>query len=340
MADIPSAPPPEKPVIEPDEPQPRSWLARLSRPWVILLFAFVVIGIAFVFSFDRIMVTLLHAQPEVVVPKIEGKSLMDALSMVTPLDLALQQEGTDFDESLPAGTIVRQQPPSGMKVRAGRAIRVVVSKGGQVVFLPDLTGKLLAEAQSMLGTDGVQMGAVSELYSADFPKNAVLSQSPSSGTVVTRGAFVDVNISKGPPPAGAPLVPDFSGKLASEVQDWAHGVNARVDVKEDAKAVGPAGTVVKQEPIAGQPLLEDEGLSVVVVSGGASPGPRFRYDIPSNRGDVTVRITARDTKGETQIYEGKHKGGQTVELPVAVTVATRFRSYLDDVLTDERVIEP
>ena len=236
MADMFSVLPPEKPPVASAPQQPRSWLALVSRPWVILLFAFVMIAIAFVFSFDRIMITLLHAQPEVVVPKIEGKSLMDALAMVTPLDLSLQQEGTDFDDSLPAGTIVRQQPPSGMKVRAGRAIRVVVSKGGQVVFLPDLAGKLLAEAQSILSTDGLQMGAVSELYSADLAKNAVMSQLPSSGTVVTRGAFVDVNISKGPPPVGAPLVPDFSGKPSSVVQDWARGVNAHVDVKEDSES--------------------------------------------------------------------------------------------------------
>jgi serine/threonine-protein kinase len=326
--------------FQPEQPPERSWLSSLSRPWVILAFAFLVVLAAVAFSFDRIMVTLLHAQPEVVIPKIEGKSLMDALATVTPLDLSLQQEGTDFDESLPAGTIVRQQPPSGMKVRAGRAVRVVVSKGGEVVFLPNLSGKLLAEAQSILATDGLQMGAVSELYSADVPRNGVLDQSPSSGTVVTRGAFVDVDISKGPPPVGAPIVPDFSGKPGSAAQDWAHGVNARVDVKEDSKAVGPAGSVVKQDPIAGQPLLEDQTLSLTVVAGGASPGPRFRYDIPADKGQVTVRITARDTKGETTIYEGKHKGGQTVELPIAVSAPTRFRIYLDDVLTDERVVEP
>jgi serine/threonine-protein kinase len=276
----------------------------------------------------------------VVVPKLEGRNLMDALALVTPLDLSLQQEGTDFDDSLPAGTIVRQQPPSGMKVRAGRAIRVVVSKGGQVVFLPNVIGKLLAEAQSMLSTEGLQMGAVSELYSADVARNAVLSQSPSSGTVVTRGAFVDVNISKGPPPVGLPLLPDFARKSVSYVQEWAQGVHSKVNVKEDPKAVGAAGTVVKQDPIAGQPLLEDGEISIVVVSGGESRGPRFRYDIPSDKGEVNVRITARDTKGETTIYEGKHKGGQVVELPIAVSVATRFRIYLDDVLTDERVIEP
>ncbi len=329
---------PEPPRGSVDEPT--SWVSRFSRPWVILLFAFVAIAIAFAFSFDKIMTSLLHAQPEVVVPKIEGRSLGEALAMVTPLDLSLQQEATDFDDSLPAGTIVRQQPPSGMKVRAGRAIRVVVSKGGQVVFLPDVIGKPLAEAQSVLAADGLQMGGVSELYSPDVAKNSVLTQSPSSGTVVTRGAFVDVEISKGPAPVGLPTVPDFAGKLVSYAQEWATGINAKIRIKEDAKAVGPAGSIVKQDPVAGQPLMEDEELVVTVVAGGASVGPRFRYDIPADKGEVNVRITARDTKGETKIYEGKHKGGQTVELPIAVSVATRFRIYLDDVLTDERVLEP
>ena len=54
-----------------DEQEPRSWIAWVSRPWVILLFALVLIGVALTFSFNRIMVSLLHAQPEVVVPKIE-----------------------------------------------------------------------------------------------------------------------------------------------------------------------------------------------------------------------------------------------------------------------------
>ncbi len=330
---------PPAPSLPEEEPR-RSWLSLLSRPWVILLFALVLVGASLVFSFNRIITALLHSQPEVVVPKIEGKSLMDALALVTQLDLSLQQDGTDFDESLPAGTILRQQPPSGMKVRAGRAIRVVLSKGGQVVFLPNVIGKPLAEAQSILASDGIQMGGVSELFSADTPKNTVLSQTPSSGTVVTRGAFVDVDISKGPPPVGVPLVPDFTGKTVGAVQEWAQGINLKARIKEDSKAVGPPGTVIKQDPVAGQPLMEDEELVVTVVGGGASAGPRFHYEIPADKGEVMVRITARDTKGETKIYEGKHKGGQTIELPIAVSVATRFRIYLDDVLTDERVIEP
>ena len=325
---------PPEPQKQPEKPP------LLRRPWFLALLSFLLVCAVVAFSINRIMIALLHSRPEVVVPKLEGKSLQDALAIVSPLDLSLQQDGTDFDESLPAGTILRQQPPSGMQVRAGRAIRVVISKGGQVVFVPGVVGKALAEAQSMLATEGIQMGSVTESYSNDLPKNAVLSQSPSSGTVVTRGAFVDVDVSKGPPPAGLPLLPNFIGKPTEDAREWAADVNAQIKIKEDAKAAGPAGTIVRQDPQPGQPLLEDQDVLVTVVPLTGGQKSRFGYHVPADAGEVTVRIMARNDQGETKVYEGKHKGGATVEIPAFVKTTTRFRVYVDDVLKDERVIEP
>jgi eukaryotic-like serine/threonine-protein kinase len=328
------------PSTPPEGPKERRFVALMKKPWFIVLVALTIVASVIAFSINSIMLTLLHSRPDVIVPKLEGKSLMEALSLVSPMDLSIQQEGTDFDESLPAGTILRQQPPSGMQVRAGRAIRVVISKGGQVVFVPDVVGKLLAEAQSLLATDGIQMGSVSESYSGDFAKNVVLSQSPSSATVVTRGAFVDVEVSKGPAPVGLPLLPDFFGKTAEQTREWADGVNATVKIKEDAKAIGVAGTVVKQDPAPGQPLLEGQDVMVTIVAGVPGSKSRFSYQMPFDSTEAVVRIMARNDQGETQVYEGKHKGGALLEVPVAVRTTTRFRVYVDDVLKEEKVVEP
>ncbi len=332
-------------TTNPEAPQPpqdgkHRLLETLKKPWAMIAIALFLVFSVVAFSINRIMIALLHSRPEVVVPRLEGKSLLEALAIVSPMDLSLQQDGTDFDDSLPAGTILRQQPPSGMQVRSGRSIRVVISKGGQVVFIPAVVGKALAEAQSMLATDGIQMGSVTEAYSNDLGKNVVLTQSPAPGTVVTRGAFVDVEVSKGPPPVGLPLVPDFIGKTADNARDWASGVNATVKVKEDARSVGVAGTVVKQDPPAGQPLMEEQDILVTIVPVTGGLKSRFQYQVPADMGEVTVRINARNTQGETQIYEGKHKGGSIVEVPAYVKTTTRFRVYVDDVLKEEKVVEP
>jgi serine/threonine-protein kinase len=314
--------------------------AFLKRPWFIVVVGVVLLAIVIMFSINQVMTTLLHSRPEVVVPKIEGKSLQDALQTVSSLDLSLQHESTDFDETLPAGTVIRQHPPSGMRIRAGRAIRVVISKGGQASFVPDVAGKRLAEAQSMLAAEGIQLGAVSEAYSAESAKGMVLNQKPSSGTVVTRGAMVDLEISKGAPPSGLPLVPDLVGKSADDANAWGKTASVSVKVKEDKAGVGAPGTIFKQSPPPGQPVLEGQDLEVTVVPLTGGSASRLTFDVPTDVDEASVRVVARDNRGESTIYEGKHPGGAKVEVPVAINTTTRFRIYINDVLQEERVVEP
>ena len=312
----------------------------VKKPWFILAVGAFLALIVIAFSINQVMSTLLHSRPEVTVPKIEGKNLVDALQIASALDLSLQHESTDFDETLPAGTVIRQHPPSGMRVRAGRPIRVVVSKGGQASFVPDVAGKRVAEAQSILSAEGIQLGAVSEAYSADQAKGVVLDQHPSSGTVVTRGAMVDLEISKGAPPSGLPIAPDFIGKTGDDATKWGAGTKVGVKVKEDKTAAGVPGTVVRQEPASGQPVLEGQDLTVTIVPLTGGSASRLTFDVPTDVDEANVRVVARDNRGESTIYEGKHEAGAKVEVPVAVNTTTRFRIYVNDVLQEERVVEP
>jgi len=314
----------------------------ISRPWVIIFLTLVVIFAALLFSVNQIMLTVLHSRPEVVVPNLEKRGLTDALRTVSDIGLALQYEGVEFDEGVPAGTIIRQSPPSGMMVRAGRPIRVVISKGGQAIFVPAVIGKSLAEAQSNLGMEGLQVGGVNEIYNDQYDEGVVVGQSPSSGTIVTRGALVDLETSKGPPPQGLPVAPDFAGQTFENVKNWADSNSVKIDLKEDAKAMGAPGTVVQQSPQAGQPILPREKLKITVVPLLSSQqGFRLNYKVPDDfSGSVEVKMVARDNRGESEIYNGEHTAGQTVEIPINVTSTTRVRIYVNGLLKDERVLEP
>lgn len=328
--------------LDPPPSRLRQLISFLSKPWVLILIALMAVGVAGVFSLNSLMTAVLHSRPEVIVPNLEGKSLSHALNLVSSLNLALKEEGSEFDEGLPAGTILRQQPPAGMHVRTERTITVVVSKGGQSLFVPNVEGKKLVEAQSILASDGLQMGAVNEVYSTSMDAESVVTQTPSSGTIVAKGALVDVEVSKGLPPAGSPIAPDFVGQNLDNAKEWAKGVNIKVKVKEDPKAVGSAGSIVKQKPSPGQPLLQGDELSVTIVPLlGGTQGARVRAKIPAGAGGrVHLKIIARNNRGESEIYSGDHKGGDVVDVPVNVNSTTRFRIYIDDVLQEEQVMEP
>jgi serine/threonine-protein kinase len=313
----------------------------LSKPWAIGLLAIFIVLCVGLFSINSIMRSILHSRPEVVVPNLQGKSLSSALNLVSSINLTLKEESSEFDDSLPAGTILRQQPPAGMQVREGRTINVVVSKGGQALFVPNVYDKKLAEAQSILAGDGLQMGAVNEVFSTSIDEGSVVAQNPSSGTIVARGALVDVDVSKGLPPAGAPLTPDFVGQNLENAREWARGVNIKVSVKENPKAPGNAGSIVKQKPQPGQPLMAGDDLSLTIVPlDGGTGGSHVQTKIPDGVGRVKVRIIARNNRGENEIYSAEHKGGETVTVPVNVNSTTRFRIYVNDVLQEEQVLEP
>lgn len=311
-----------------------------KKPWFIISATSALILLLAAISINDIMNALLHSREEVVVPEIEQMTLMEALELTSSLNLSLIQDGSEFDETVAAGTIVRQHPPAGMEVREGRAVRVIVSKGGQVVFIPLVVGSRLAEAQSMLALDGLQLGAVNEIYSIDSPNNAVISQQPSSGTVVTKGALIDLVISKGAPPPGAPIALDFVGKPVEVVREWAGRTGVSIDITEDPKAAGAAGTVVRQDPIGGQPAVGKEMRLTIVPILANEQGYRFTYRIPEKFGKIKIRIKARDNRGEFEVYEGRHQGGDRIEIPMSIESTTRARIYIDGRLQQERVIEP
>jgi serine/threonine-protein kinase len=241
---------------------------KIEKPWMIAFTVFLLLVFFSISFFNQIMIKILHRRPEVAVPRIEGRSIQSAAKLLEPLKLTVEEEATDFDESVPAGTIIRQHPAEGMMVREGRSIKVVVSRGGQAITVPDLIGRALIEAQNLLANQGLQMGSLNEIYSADIPAGAIMTQNPSSGTVVARGALIDIDASKGPLPDGAMIIPNFLGRSVSEVRKWTETNNIGLQIREQTIVGGTPGTVTKQVPSVGQPVLEGDKVRVTVVKGG------------------------------------------------------------------------
>jgi len=317
------------------------FLRLAERPWIgwaVVASIVLMIGAA---AFLYAMSAFVHAKKILVVPDLKGKSLSQALDLIAGQSLSIAKAGTEFDESLPAGAVLKQSPGAGAKVREGKVIQLTVSSGGEVVFIPDLTGKPLPEAQNQIRSGGMALGALSEVYSLRHDAGWVMEQNPSSGTVAKRGQMVDLKVSKGYPPEGTLLMPDFIGKPVAQAKAWAQAQNVAVAVETENLPNVLGGLVQRQWPAADAAVKSGVTAKFVASKGGpaAANATTIAYKVPGGSERVNVRITVRDEGGEREVFEGAQDAGSTVEVPVPVSGPARARIFVNGVLIEERPLE-
>src|SRR5688572_18215018 len=120
-------------------------LSKAKKSEILLLSA--VLLIVFGFIFNWALKGAIHYQKDVIVPDLMGKALPEALDILSSHNLGLKKEGAEFNDTVPAGTVLRQQPGSGALVREGRIIRITVSQGGETVFVTELVGMSLRSSE-------------------------------------------------------------------------------------------------------------------------------------------------------------------------------------------------
>lgn len=238
---------------------------RVNRPSALMLAGLAALaGLCLIMSLHWAVSGFLHSRKVVEVPDVTGKTLEQALDLLSPLELAMAKEGVQFDERLPPGAILRQAPPAGFHVREGKIVRVTVSSGGEVAFVPDLVAVSLTEAQNRLRAAGLSLGAVSQTYSLESGVGIVITQNPSAGGSTRPGTMVDLKVSKGPPPEGVVLMPVFMNRTIEEARVWADSQKISPEVKEELSGVFEPGIVMRQSPAPDTPINEKSLLTFVV----------------------------------------------------------------------------
>ncbi|MBR2504774.1 MAG: PASTA domain-containing protein, partial [Elusimicrobiaceae bacterium] len=184
--------------------------------WFAAAVIFVFFALLIFVSIDWVLGALVHTRQEVQVPDITQKPVTTALDSLATVNLALKQAGVEFAEGVPPGSVLRQIPSAGSTVREGRVIRVWISQGDEMVFVPSVEGLDLRAAQLAIRQAGLQVEKVENAFSLTVEKGLIISQKPKADSMLTRGDKVVLTLSNGQPPASVILVPDFRNKKLAE----------------------------------------------------------------------------------------------------------------------------
>ena len=295
------------------------------------------------FLFSWTMETVIHNRKEVIVPDISGKSSVTALQALSELNLAMKIEGTEFNESVPIGTVLRQVPSAGSTVREGKIVRVIFSQGGESVFTPNLIGLPLRNAELLLRQRQLVLGEVSESYSLKADKGTVLSQDPKPELSVSKNTMVQVVVSAGVPPAGIVMMPDFRQKKSDEAQQWASQNNVSLKLSEDAGSLFPGGTIIDQDPQPDTVVAAGAKVSLTVSSrkgaAGAEREFRVHYEVSQSGSQRHIRVVALGKSGDREIFNGLRDPGSKIDLSVPYGGAEKVRIFVNGILVEERPVK-
>jgi serine/threonine-protein kinase len=97
-----------------------------------------------------------------------------------------------FSDTVPEGYVVEVSLPAGATLRPGDTLTLIVSRGPELVMVPDLVGETIADAKDILEGLGFEVEVRSEFPESDWDRSfaRVTSLSPSSGQEIVKGALV------------------------------------------------------------------------------------------------------------------------------------------------------
>ncbi len=311
---------------------------------VIFLCIVVLISISFlVFWLAR------KAPPEVAVPKVTGKELIDGLLVLQKKNLEALIDPRYFSNH-EKNMIVEQEPRPGSIVREGKDVRLVVSKGPIISIVEDYTGKTVTFVQNRLQEifsfqgKTIRIGTITSVASEE-PAGTIVGQYPQPNTPITNVEKINLVVSKGKEIQSFRLK-DYTGTNVDEVMQTLalRGVLVEV-VPEVINDPAGSGLVVSQDPPEGSVVNRNEVVTLVV---GYLPSERteeklyarvLNFDVPAGVESAQVRMVVEDRIGEREIYSQENNGGDILSIPFKSYSNTTVYIYLEDSLYEMRKIE-
>ena len=180
------------------------------------------------------------------VPSLTGMTYEEGAGALQELGLP----ATPFEEtsdSVPAGEVVRTDPPAGEIVDVGTTVSVYVSTGRQSVTVPDLRNKTLEQAKADLATLGLTAGSETRENSPTVPADIVLGTAPEPNASVPVGSTVDFRISN-----GMVTLTDLTGQSLAAATSYLSAENLQLTAtpKPDPACPAQPGSPVTQQSVA------------------------------------------------------------------------------------------
>ncbi len=143
-----------------------------------------------------VKVTVAIISGTVDMPDVAGKAAEEAKLELTKAQFRTTVQ-TEASQTVPKGQVIRTEPAAGAKVERGAPV-VIFRSGGNGVIIPQLRGKLEADAIGIVASEapGVKVDVTTRPVVDPTEVGTVVAQSPAAGTEVDPGSTLSIRIGK------------------------------------------------------------------------------------------------------------------------------------------------
>jgi len=193
----------------------------------------------------------------VAVPNVEGLTQDAATTAITGVKLRVGTVAQQTSNTVAAGKVASQDPPTGSSLAQGAPVNLVISSGPQMVAVPKVERLTQAAATTAIVGTTLKIGTVTQQTSDTAATGSVISQDPASGTSVAQGSPVNLVISSGPQIV---TVPNVEGMTQTAATAAIAGAKLKVGT------VNATGKVISQEPARGSSVPQGSSVNLVISS--------------------------------------------------------------------------
>jgi serine/threonine-protein kinase len=195
---------------------------------------------------STVTLTISQGRQPVRIPQVTGLTLDAARALLARKGLNLNVDQQTPSDTIPSGTVVSQAQSSGTTIDPGSTVGVTVSSGGAPVAVPDVGGKLAADALAVLEGSGFTT-RVTYVVDTTAPSGAVSAQDPPANATAPHHSLVTLTI------AVPGTVPDLTNMTLDDAK------NALTASGYTLGAIGPVqdglpGRIVRTAPPANAAL--------------------------------------------------------------------------------------
>ena len=197
------------------------------------------------------------------IPDLTGSEQAQALEDLQNLGFKIGIENS-ADASVPAGSVIRTQPPSNTIVNPDSLVTIIVSVGPEAFPIPYVLDIETDRAIYIVEESGFTLGQLLEVNDENIPRGFIISQNPVAGTKMSPGTSVDLVVSKGP---SLIEITDLSRKSPEDAIQILETLGFEYEIIEEYSEDVEIGLVSGTIPEAGEIVTPDELIQVIVSLG-------------------------------------------------------------------------